>query len=293
MSKRRNVITTVIFVITLVSGICLIAYPSFSNWWNSRYQSRAIANYDHAVANMNDSDKERILAEAEKYNDRLSELAAPYDEYDSVSGYDDILDITGTGIMGYITIPKISVYLPIYHGTSPEVLNIAVGHLQGSSLPTGGKGRHTVISAHRGLPSAKLFTDIDNLIEDDVFTLTILDEVLTYEVDQINIVLPTDRSELTAADDMDLVTLMTCTPYGVNTHRLLVRAHRIDTVYPHNVRVPADAVQVDDLTVYSAIVAAVLILLLIYWLIMSRLRRSHNFSQEKIYDIPLKKDDNS
>ena len=291
MSKRRSVITTVIFVIMLISGICLIAYPSFSNWWNSRRQSRAIASYDRAVADMNDSEKESLLSEAERYNDRLSELAAPFDEYGSLTDYDDILDITGTGIMGYITIPKINVYLPIYHGTSPEVLNIAVGHLQGSSLPTGGKGRHSVISAHRGLPSAKLFTDIDNLIEDDTFTITILDEVLTYEVDQINVVLPYERDKLTVVPDMDLVTLMTCTPYGVNTHRLLVRAHRIDTVYPHNVRVPADAVQVDDLTVYSAIIAAVLILLLLYWLIIGRLRRHRHFSQEKVYDIPLNKDD--
>ena len=276
-----------------IVGLSVLLYPAISDYLNSKHASKVISEYNDKLSVSSEEEIEAVFKKAEDYNKRLHDSPSAFFEPSLVSGYKDTLDITGTGIMGYITIPKINVYLPIYHGTSPEVLNIAVGHLQGSSLPTGGKGRHTVISAHRGLPSAKLFTDIDNLIEDDVFTLTILDEVLTYEVDQINIVLPTDRSELTAADDMDLVTLMTCTPYGVNTHRLLVRAHRIDTVYPHNVRVPADAVQVDDLTVYSAIVAAVLILLLIYWLIMSRLRRSHNFSQEKIYDIPLKKNDNS
>ena len=293
MKKKSSVITTMIFVIMFITGICLTLYPSFSNWWNSRMQSRAIARYDRAVADLSNNEKERILLKAEQYNKELDSLSAPFEDYEQISGYEDILDITGTGIMGYITIPKIDVYLPIYHGTSPEVLNVAVGHLQGSSLPVGGTGCHSVISAHRGLPSARLFTDIDQLIEDDTFTITILDEVLTYEVDQIVTVLPYERDELCAVPDEDYVTLMTCTPYGINTHRLLVRAHRIDTVYPHNVKVPSDAVMADEMTVYAFIASAVLILLLIYWFISGRLGRHRHFTDESVYQIPLKDGKNS
>ena len=191
--------------------------------------------------------------------------------------------------MGYITIPCIDVYLPIYHGTSSEVLNIAVGHMQGSSLPIGGKDTHAVISAHRGLPSAKLFTNIDKLIEDDTFTITVLDEVLTYEVDNIEVVLPNETNKLEIIPDMDCVTLMTCTPYGVNTHRLLVRAHRIDTVYPHTVKVPADGIMVDDMSVYTAVAAAVLVMLIAYWIISGKLRKHRHFTQEMVYAIPVKK----
>ena len=288
MKKKSSAITTILIVVMMITGLCLTLYPSFSNWWNSRMQSRAIANYDRAVANLSNNEKEDLLREAEQYNALLSELGAPFDEYRQLEGYDDILDITGTGIMGYITIPKIGVYLPIYHGTSPEVLNIAVGHLQGSSLPVGGEGCHSVISAHRGLPSAKLFTDIDQLIEDDTFTITVLDEVLTYEVDQIVTVLPYEREELSLVPEEDYVTLMTCTPYGINTHRLLVRAHRIDTVYPHNVKVPSDAVMVDDMSVYAVIISTVLILLLLYWMIYGRVGRHRHFTDESVYKIPLR-----
>ena len=278
MSKKSNIITTVIFVAALISGLCLILYPTFSNWWNSRRQSKAIIAYDQAVDKMDTSQKEEILKKAEEYNRQLAELDAPFSEYDKISGYEDILDITGTGIMGYITIPKIGVDLPIYHGTSAEVLNIAVGHMQGSSLPIGGIGRNSVISAHRGLPSAKLFTDIDRLIEDDTFTITVLDEVLTYEVYETEVILPSETDKLRCIPDMDCVTLMTCTPYGINTHRLLVKARRTGTEYPHNVRVPADGVMIDDMTVYAVIAITVLIPLLMYWIIsdIRRKRRKNN-----------------
>lgn len=293
MKKKSSVITTMLIVVMMITGLCLTLYPSFSNWWNSRLQSRAIANYDRAVANLSNNEKEDILRRAEQYNAALAELSAPFADYGQIDGYDDILDITGTGIMGYITIPKIDVYLPIYHGTSPEVLNIAVGHLQGSSLPIGGEGSHAVISAHRGLPSARLFTDIDQLIEDDTFTITILDEVLTYEIDQIVTVLPYERDELNIVPDEDYITLMTCTPYGINSHRLLVRAHRIDTVYPHNVKVPSDAVMVDDMNVYAVIISAVLILLLIYWIISGNIGRHRRFTDESVYKIPLRDESKS
>jgi len=212
--------------------------------------------------------------------DKLAELPSPLSDYANVSGYENVLDITGTGIMGYITIPKINVYLPIYHGTSPEVLNIAVGHLQGSTLPIGGTSRHSVISAHRGLPSSKLFTDIDQLVEDDTFTITILDEIYTYSVDNIEVVLPTELNSLNIIPDQDNVTLMTCTPYGINTHRLLVRAHRIDTYKPHEVRVPADAVPIDKMNCIPFIVAAVIILLILFWVIQGRMTRRFGLAEQ-------------
>ena len=266
MKNKRSLIVNILLVTALVAGLCIMIYPSFSNWWNSNKQSRAIAIYDQAVSNMGRADKEKQLERARKYNSELAKLSAPLSEYESISGYDDILDITGTGIIGYIEIPKINTYLPIYHGTSPEVLNVAVGHLEGTSLPIGGKGCHSVISAHRGLPSAKLFTDIDQLTENDTFRITVLDEVLDYEVDEIATVLPYEMDRLAAVPDKDYVTLMTCTPYGINTHRLLVRAHRIDTEQPHAVKVLADAIPVDEIKVLPFIVIPILICLILFWI---------------------------
>lgn len=270
MKNKRSLIVNILLVTALVAGLGIMIYPSFSNWWNSNKQSRAIAIYDQAVSSMDRADKEKQLERARKYNSELAKLSAPLSEYESISGYDDILDITGTGIIGYIEIPKINTYLPIYHGTSPEVLNVAVGHLEGTSLPIGGKGCHSVISAHRGLPSAKLFTDIDQLTENDTFRITVLDEVLDYEVDEIATVLPYEMDRLAAVPDKDLVTLMTCTPYGINTHRLLVRAHRIDTEQPHTVKVLADAIPVDEVKVLPFIVTPVLICLILFWVFTGR-----------------------
>lgn len=270
MKKYRNLIINTALVAALVIGICIIAYPSFSNWWNSRKQSRAIAVYDRTVSDMNDAAKEKQLERARKYNDELKKLSSPLSEYKDIKGYEQTLDITGTGIMGYIEIPKINTYLPIYHGTSPEVLNVAVGHLQGTSLPIGGKGCHSVISAHRGLPSAKLFTDIDQLTENDTFRITVLDETLDYEIDKIETILPYETDMLQPVPDMDYVTLMTCTPYGINTHRLLVRAHRTDTELPHVVKVTADAVPADEIAVLPFIVIPVLLCLILFWIFSSK-----------------------
>ena len=270
MKNKRSLIVNILLVTALVAGLCIMIYPSFSNWWNSQKQSRAIAIYDQAVSNMDRADKEKLFERARKYNSELAKLSSPLSDYKSIGGYDDILDITGTGIIGYIEIPKINAYLPIYHGTSPEVLNIAVGHLEGTSLPIGGKGCHSVISAHRGLPSAKLFTDIDQLTENDTFRITVLDEVLDYEVDEIATVLPYEMDRLAAVPVKDLVTLMTCTPYGINTHRLLVRAHRIDTEQPHTVKVLADAIPVDEIKVLPFIVTPVLICLILFWVFTGR-----------------------
>lgn len=276
MKKKRNVISTAILVVLLLVGLSVILYPTVSDWWNSRVQTRAIATYNQSVEQMDTGDKERLLMEAHSYNATLSHLTAPFTNWEDAGNYDKILDISGTGIMGYISIPKIQVELPIYHGTSAEVLNVAVGHLQGSSFPVGGENTHAVISAHRGLPSAKLFSDLDQLVEGDTFTVTILDEVLTYEVEKIFIVKPDELDKLAIIPGGDYVTLMTCTPYGVNSHRLLVRAHRVDTVYPHNVKVAADAVQLDSMSVVPFIAAPLFVGLLVFWIVSSRQQKTRS-----------------
>lgn len=276
MKKKRNVISTAILVVLLLVGLSVMLYPTVSDWWNSRVQTRAIATYNQSVEQMDTGDKERLLMEAHSYNATLSHITAPFTNWEDAGNYDKILDISGTGIMGYISIPKIQVELPIYHGTSAEVLNVAVGHLQGSSFPVGGENTHAVISAHRGLPSAKLFSDLDQLVEGDTFTVTILDEVLTYEVEKIFIVKPDELDKLAIIPGGDYVTLMTCTPYGVNSHRLLVRAHRVDTVYPHNVKVAADAVQLDSMSVVPFIAAPLFVGLLVFWIVSGRRRKTRS-----------------
>ncbi|WP_302159905.1 class C sortase [uncultured Ruminococcus sp.] len=276
MKKKRNVISTAILVVLLLVGLSVMLYPTVSDWWNSRVQTRAIATYNQSVEQMDTGDKERLLMEAHSYNATLSHLTAPFTNWEDAGNYGKILDISGTGIMGYISIPKIQVELPIYHGTSAEVLNVAVGHLQGSSFPVGGENTHAVISAHRGLPSAKLFSDLDQLVEGDTFTVTILDEVLTYEVEKIFIVKPDELDKLAIIPGGDYVTLMTCTPYGVNSHRLLVRAHRVDTVYPHNVKVAADAVQLDSMSVVPFIAAPLFVGLLVFWIVSSRRQKTRS-----------------
>ena len=268
--KKTDIISTVILLFILLVGLSVMFYPTVSDWWNSRVQSRAIANYDQTIQHIDPHRYDEIWAEANEYNKKLAELYAPFSNADEISGYDDILDLSRTGIMGYITIPVIKVELPVYHGTSAEVLNIAAGHLKGSSLPVGGKNTHAVISAHRGLPSARLFTDLDQLVKGDTFTITILDQIFTYEVEEILIVNPDEMDKLSIIPDGDYVTLMTCTPYGVNTHRLLIRSHRIDTVYEKTVKVIADAVQVDPMLVVPVIAFILLIFLIIFWIVSSK-----------------------
>lgn len=265
---------TNILIVILLAGLVLLLYPTVSNWWNERVQSRAIAAYDDSISDLSDSEYEQILEEAVSYNERLAEagISAFYtpellDGYTNASGetqnYDDILDITGTGIMGYVSIPKIDVQLPIYHGTSNDVLQVAAGHLEGTSFPVGGEGTHAVIMAHRGLPSARLFTDISELEVGDTFTITVLHNVLTYEVDLISIVEPSDVTNLQIEEGEDYVTLMTCTPYGVNSHRLLVRGHRIETADDIVVTVPGEASRIRPLLVAAVIDGLMLLLLLV------------------------------
>lgn len=273
-AKRRKsgIFSTIILIIILLVGLCVMLYPTVSDWWNSKVQSRAIASYNDIIQTIDNNRYDEIWEKANEYNKKLSEVYAPLSNPDEVEGYEDILDISGTGIMGYITIPFINVELPIYHGTSAEVLNIAAGHLKGTSLPVGGENTHAVISAHRGLPSARLFTDIDKLVKGDIFTITILDQIFTYEVEEILIVKPEEVDKLAIIPEGDYVTLMTCTPYGINTHRLLLRSHRIDTVYAKSVKVTADAVQVDPMLVVPVIAFVLFIGLVIFWIFSSRKR---------------------
>ncbi|MGN1133978.1 MAG: class C sortase [Oscillospiraceae bacterium] len=274
--NKKSAIITVVLVVFLLVGLSVMLYPTFSDWYNESRFKNNIANYDKVVSTTKKDDIEKMFKEAEGYNEKLKKLASPLTDYDNVPNYDKILDITGTGIMGYISIPKIKMEVPIYHGTSVDVLNIAAGHLEGTTLPIGGKGNHAVISAHRGLVSSKLFTDIDKLREGDYFSITVLNRVMYYEVDQIKIVLPDNVTDLYPVSGEDYVTLMTCTPLGINTHRLLVRGHRISSPEgASKVNVTSDAVQVDPMLVIPYIAIPLLILLIVYWHSQSK-REKHN-----------------
>ena len=271
---KKN-ISTIILVLIFFVGLSLLLYPIISDYWNSFHQSRAIATYAEEVAELDDEDYEKMWQEAEAYNQKLSNQPNRWNlTEEEEEEYNRVLDIGGTGIMGYIEIPEIKVSLPIYHGTDEGVLQIAVGHIPGSSLPVGGIGTHSVVSGHRGLPSAKLFTNLDELDEGDVFMIRVLDETLTYEVDKISIVEPDDLTGLEIDPELDLCTLVTCTPYGVNSHRLLVRGHRIPNLEDDSIRVTADAMQVDRLIVASAIAVPILLILIIWVLVHYRKKKS-------------------
>ena len=270
---RKNLSTIILILIFLV-GLSVMLYPSVSDAVNRKHQSRAVAGYAEKVEQLSDADYQTYFDAADAYNRQLNTTSNAFYKPDLVSGYAQTLDISGTGIMGYITIPKISVELPIYHGTDEGVLQVAAGHLEGSSLPVGGAGTHAVISAHRGLPSAKLFTNLDELEVGDRFTITVLDRVLTYEVDQISIVLPTETDQLLPTEGMDYVTLMTCTPYGINTHRLLVRGKRVETTESQkHIRVAADAFRIEPIIVAPILAIPMLLAALVGVLVAPHLRK--------------------
>lgn len=270
----KNKLSYVILIAVLLIGLALLLYPTVSNYWNALHQTQAIASYSETVAQMDDGESERLLAEAEQYNAALvrRENRWTLSEQEQAT-YESLLNISGDGMMGYIEIPSIQVTLPIYHGVDSAVLQVATGHIETSSLPVGGNGTHSLISGHRGLPSARLFTDLDRLVEGDLFVIRVLDRVLTYEVDQIRIVEPENVSNLTVESDKDLCTLITCTPYGVNSHRLLIRGHRVDNIEVAVLaKVTADAVQVEPLVIASIISAPILLLLFIGLLILTKQR---------------------
>jgi len=251
MKKNKS---TIILILVFFVGLSVMLYPTLSDYVNQLHQSRAVATYAEDVDNLTDADYSAYFDAADAFNAQVAANENALYRPDQLTGYNDTLDITGTGIMGYITISKIGVELPIYHGTSDGVLQIAAGHLEGTSLPVGGESTHAVISAHRGLPSAKLFTNLDQLEVGDTFTITVLDRVLTYEVDKISIVLPTETDELKIAEGKDYVTLMTCTPYGINTHRLLVRGERTEYIPPEELAEQNAVHEVQSQTITKRIV---------------------------------------
>ena len=265
---KKNRINLILIGIVLL-GMGLIAYPGFADWWNSFHQSRAVASYAESVANLDANKYSEMLADAEAYNAELAKIGAQWIMTDEqMAEYNRQLAVTDSGIMGYIDILKLRVTLPIYHGTDETILQIAIGHIAGTSLPVGGASTHCVVSGHRGLPSARLFTDIDKLVEGDTFTMTVLNRTVTYEVDQIRIVEPTDLSNLQIEEGKDYCTLVTCTPYGINTHRLLVRGHRVANANGE-ANVIADALQIEPVYVAPVVAAPMLIILLILLFVMT------------------------
>lgn len=273
IKKIKENYLTISLVGILLIGLSLLLYPTVSDYWNSFHQSEAVAGYVQDVEDMSEQKKAEMLSAAQAYNQTLQTGVIPDLNLSSAETktYDQTLDVTGTGIMAYVEIPKLNTTLPIYHGTDDSVLQVAIGHIPGTSLPVGGKGTHAVISGHRGLASAKLFTDIDRLVEGDTFMIQVLDETLTYEVDQILTVTPDDVSALAIDPEQDYVTLVTCTPYGVNTHRLLVRGHRIAN-QESAARVTSEASQVKPLMVAPFLGIFILIVLLLVVNVYRRLR---------------------
>ena len=219
------------FGLVFLAGLSMILYPSVSNWLNEKNASKVIASYDSAMESMDVFEFDRLKESAYSYNDWVAESGSlSYAVRSNLSLYHSVLNVSDDGVMGVIRIPKLDVRLPIYHGSSDSVLQRAVGHYEGSSLPIGGVNSHCLLTGHRGLPSAKLFTNLDELVEGDLFFIDVLDEVHAYEVDSICTVLPDEVDNLNVIEGRDLVTLITCTPYGVNSHRLLVRGSRVDYV---------------------------------------------------------------
>ena len=274
--KKGNFLTNLLFLI-LLAGLSLLLYPSVSDYWNSFHQSRAIATYAEEVASLEKDQYDELWAAAQSFNASLTGRENTFLLSDAQKEqYEQLLNVSGLGIMGYIDIPSIDCSLPIYHGTEESVLQIAVGHLEWSSLPVGGESTHCVLSGHRGLPSAKLFTNLDKLQPGDIFMLRVLDEVLTYEVDQIVIVEPHEFETLRIEAGKDYCTLVTCTPYGINIHRLLVRGHRIENIEQAKaVRITADAIQIDPLFVAPIVAIPMLLLLLIILLLPRQPRKKH------------------
>ena len=268
--KISDVLLSFLFVV----GLSLLLYPTVSNYWNSFRQTKAVASYEQEVANLKADEYQKIWDDAVQFNQKLvakgkfNKLTITEEQE-----YNTLLNVDGTAMMGFISIPSINVYLPIYHGVSDEVLQVAIGHLNWSSLPTGGTSTHCVVSGHRGLPSAKLFTDLNKLIEGDVFSIHVLDKTLTYEVDQIKIVEPFQTNDLKIVEGEDYVTLVTCTPYGVNSHRMLVRGKRNDALTQHNVRVPVDATRVKPVVVAIVLGAPILLIAFIIALFPRKKRK--------------------
>ena len=261
MKSRKS---TIILLISFFIGLSVLLYPSVSSYWNSKTQTQAIVDYEKMLASYKPEDYSDLFAAADEYNRKLAKLPDPLRQYAEVEGYMDVLNVTGTGVMGYLTVPKIGQELPVYHTTSEAVLSVAVGHFEGTSIPVGGKTTHSVVSAHRGLPTAVLFTHLDRMEIGDIFYFTILDRTITYQVDQIRIVEPNDASLIRIEEGKDYCTLLTCTPYGINTQRLLVRGHQIDSTQDKHIYVANEAYRIDTLVVMPIVALPIIGILLIY-----------------------------
>ena len=264
----KKKIPNIIFGLIFIAGLAIFLYPSVSNYINSRNQSRAISNYEEMVNNISEEDYSKMWSEAIAYNEELAKKPLNFELSDEErEEYNKILNVSGTGVIGYIEIENIGVNLPIYHGTAESVLQVGIGHLEGTSFPTGTKSTHAVLSGHRGLPSSKLFSDLDQMIVGDTFLLHILNQTFAYQIDKINIVLPEETNDLAIVDNEEYVTLVTCTPYGVNTHRMLVRAKRVDYSEETRLIVPADALRYNTMVVAPFIGAPILIIAFVVFLI--------------------------
>ena len=267
--------SVILYIILLMIGTGLLLYPTLSNYYNTFHQSKAITQYAEITKELSAEEIEALTKDAKEYNKALITDNTRWKMTDEERKiYNNILDISGTGVMGYIEIPKVNISLPIYHGTSNEVLQIAVGHVEGSSFPIGGTGTHTVLSGHRGLPSAKLFTDLDKMEEGDCFYIKVLNEVLTYQIDQILIVEPNNMDSLEIDPTQDYCTLVTCTPYGVNSHRMLIRGKRIETIEEKNFIVSNEAIQIEPRIVMPFILAFLCIMYILF-LIFKPKRKSY------------------
>ena len=261
MQSRKS---TIILLVSFFIGLSVLLYPILSSYWNSKTQSEAIVDYEAMLARIEAEDYSEYFEAADDYNRQLAALEFPFRDHKELTQYEEILNLNGNGMMGYLTIHKISQELPVYHGTSDAVLAAAAGHFEGSSLPVGGESTHSVVSAHRGLPTAVLFTHLDRMEIGDTFEFSILDRTLTYEVDQIRIVEPHDTSLIQIEEGKDYCTLLTCTPYGINTQRLLVRGHQVDTTQKRNIYIANEAYRIDTLVVMPIVALPIIFILLLY-----------------------------
>jgi len=259
----------IILVLMLFIGVCVLLYPALSQYWNSKTQTRAVENYQQILQSIQPKDYSAYFEQAEAYNAKLAEMNNPLTDHRSAGDYNSLLNVGGSGVMGYVTIQKLSVELPLYHGISQEVLNVACGHLEGTSLPIGGENTHSVLSAHRGLPHARLFTDLDKMELGDTFTITVLNRTVTYQVDQIKVVEPDDARDIVIVPEEDYCTLLTCTPYGINSHRLLVRGTRIENA-PPVLHVTSNAYRIDSLVATPMVAAPMLFVLFVVLMVKYR-----------------------
>lgn len=260
-------ISTIIMLGLFFIGLSVLLYPSISSYWNSKTQSAAVQSYEDMLAQMKGKDYGEYFDAAEEYNRALGELDFPLKDYHDLEGYKDTLNLSGNGMMGYLTIPNLGIELPIYHTISDDVLATSVGHMEGTSFPIGGESTHAVLSAHRGLPNAKLFTDLDKLRIGDVFTVTVIDKVYTYQVQEILTVVPENTQNIKIVEGEELCTLLTCTPYGINTHRLLVQGKKVDSANQKNEYIGPEAYRIDNLIVTPIVALPILLVLIVLVLI--------------------------